>query len=118
MNPHLYLSMLITLCFPFISVHAQTTLSPSDHCRDFSDDAIVTFADADLAEFVNRAVGLDVGEPLSCRQAAELERLVVPATSERVVYGGTLRPAQPPPSNPFESLDGMQNLTGLTNQSH
>lgn len=114
MNSRVYVSMLITLCFPFISVYAQTTLSPTDHCRDYSDTAIVTFADADLAEFVNSAIGLDVGAPLSCGQAAELAQLVVPATSERVVYGGTLRPAQPPPTSPFENLDGIQNLTGLT----
>ena len=108
---------LVLLCSPFINAHAQTTLSPTDHCRDFSADAIVTFADADLAEVVNNALGLDVQAPLSCRQAAELERLAVGATSERVVYGGTLRPARPatPPSaQAFESLDGIQNLTGLT----
>ena len=43
MNPRLYLSILITLvslCFPSINVHAQATLSPTDHCRvDFSDEA-------------------------------------------------------------------------------
>ena len=48
MNPRPYLSILITLvllCSPFINAHAQTTLSPTDHCREFSADAIVTFAD-------------------------------------------------------------------------
>ncbi len=117
MNPRLYLSILITLvllCSPFIGAHAQTTLSPTDHCRDFSADAIVTFADPDLAEVVNNALGLDVQAPLSCRQAAELGRLAVGATSERVVYGGTLRPSRPPSAQSFESLDGIQNLTGLT----
>lgn len=117
MNPRHYLSILITLVLlssPFIIVHAQTTLSPTDHCRDFSADAIVTFADPDLAAVVNDALGLDAQAPLSCRQAVALERLTVGATSERVVYGGTLRPARPPSTQPFESLDGIQNLTGLT----
>ena len=117
MHPRRYLSILITLvlqCSPFINAHAQTTLSPTDHCRDFSADAIVTFADADLAEVVNNALGLDVQAPLRCQQAAELERLAVTATSERVVFGGTLRPARSPPEQAFESLDGIQNLTGLT----
>ena len=117
MHTRPYLLTLITLvllCSPFINAHAQTTLSPTDHCRDFPADAIVTFADPDLAEVVNNALGLDVQAPLSCRQAAELERLAVSATSERVVYGGTLRPARPPSAQAFESLDGIQNLTGLT----
>ena len=116
MSPRLYLSILTTLvllCSAFIDVHAQTTLSPTDHCRDFSADAIVTFADPDLAEVVNNALGFPAQAPLSCQQAAGLERLAVGATSERVVYGGTLRPARPPSAQPFESLDGIQNLTGL-----
>ena len=117
MHPRRYFSILTTaalLCSPLINVHAQTTLSPMDHCRDFSADALVTFADADLAEVVNKALGLDVGAPLSCGQAGELERLAVTATSERVVYGGTLRPERAPSEPSFESLNGIQNLTGLS----
>ena len=59
MSPRLYLSILITLvllCSLSINAHAQTTLSPTDHCRDSSADAIVTFADPDLAEVVNNAL--------------------------------------------------------------
>lgn len=52
------------------NVLAQTTRSPTDHCRDFSADAIVIFADA---EVVSEAFGLEVGVPLSCRQAADLD---------------------------------------------
>lgn len=114
MNFRHHLSTLLTLvllCFPFINTYAQTTLSPTDHCRNFSADAIVSFADQDLAEVVNDALGLDSQAPLTCGQAAELEQLIVGTTIERVVYGGTLRPS---PEKPFESLDGIQNLTGLT----
>jgi hypothetical protein len=84
---------LALLCYPLANALAQTTLSPTDHCQDFSADAIVTFADADLAEVVNEALGLEDGAPLSCGQAAELEQLVVGTTIQRVVYGGTLRPS-------------------------
>ena len=93
------------------SAQTHDTLSPTEHCRDFSSDAIISFADPDLAEVVNEALGLEAGIPLSCGQAAELDELVVGTTIERVVYGGTLRPS---PEKPFESLYGIQNLRGLT----
>ena len=89
---------------------AQTVLAPTDHCRDFSADAIVSFADPDLAEVVHEAIGIGPQDSLSCGQAATLEELIVGASIERVVYGGTLRPS---PQKPFASLDGIQNLTGL-----
>lgn len=110
--PKLATTLLLSCSF-FVSTSAQAqiTLSPADHCRDFSADAIVSFADPDLAEVVNQAAGLAAGEPLSCGQAAGLEQLIAGTTIERVVYGGTLRPS---PEKPFESLDGIQNLTGLT----
>ena len=104
-------------CFPFIAAQAQPTLSPEDHCRNFPADAVVTFADPDLAVLVHDALGLDTQEPLSCERAAVLEQFAVTATSERVVYGGTLRPARAPSESAFESLNGIQNLTGLTSLS-
>ena len=61
--------------------------------------------------FHARILGLDMQATLTCGQAAELEQLIVGTTIEGVVYGGTLRPS---PEKPFESLDGIQNLTGLT----
>ena len=114
MIPRRYLSILITLvllCSNLSSTHAQTILSPTDHCQDFSADAIATFADSDLAEVVSEALGLDRQAAVTCGQAADLEQLIVGTTIERVVYGGTLRPS---PEKPFESLEGIQNLTGLT----
>ncbi len=113
------LSYLIKLALPlllgcsfidFANAQAQIILSPTEHCRDFTEDAIVTFADQDLAEVVNEALGLDVGAALSCGKARSLEQLIVGTSIERVVYGGTLRPS---PEKPFENLDGIQNLTGL-----
>ena len=98
MNRRAYLlkmATLVLLCLPFASitaVQAQTPLSPTQHCRDFSADAIVTFADPDLAEVVSDALGLDTGATISCGQAAELDQLIVGTTIQRVVYGGTLRP--------------------------
>ena len=80
------------LCYSLSSALAQTRLSPTDHCRDFAANAIVTFADQDLANVVNDALGLDMQATLTCGQAAELEQLIVGTTIERVVYGGTLRP--------------------------
>ena len=42
------------------SASAQVpALAPSDHCRDFPPEAIVSFADSDLAEVVNDALGID-----------------------------------------------------------
>ena len=117
MNPSLRLSTLASLLLVFFcftnSANAQAfkTLSPSEHCRDFSQDAIVTFTDQNLAHVVNEALGLDTDTVISCRQAASLEQLIVGTTIERVVYGGTLRPS---PEKPFKSLEGIQNLTGLT----
>ena len=116
MNRRSHLPMLVTLLLAcslanFANAQTQSTLSPTQHCRDFSADAIVTFADLDLAEVVNEALGLDSGALLHCGQAAGLEELIVGTTIERVVYGGTLRPSR---EKPFESLNGIQNLTGLT----
>ena len=114
------LSYLIKLALPlvlgcsfidFANAQAQIILSPTEHCRDFTEDAIVTFADQDLAEVVNEALGLVAGAALNCGKAASLEQLIVGTSIERVVYGGTLRPS---PEKPFENLDGIQNLTGLT----
>lgn len=86
-------------------------LRPTDHCRDFSAAAVVTFADADLEEVIREALGLDTQAELTCSIASQLTELRVPTQIQRVVYGGTLRPS---PAQPFSSLAGIQNLTGLT----
>ncbi len=51
----------------------KSTLISHRALPGFSADAIVTFADPDLAEVVNEALGLDAGAALSCGQAAEFE---------------------------------------------
>ena len=63
------------------SASAQVpALAPSDHCRDFPPEAIVSFADSDLAEVVNDAIGIDPGDALTCELAASLEELIVGTT--------------------------------------
>ena len=106
-----FCSIPLLLSFISMGTQAQTTLSSTDHCRDFSESDIVTFADPDLEEVVRDALDLAANEPLTCGQAAGLQQLVVGTDIERVVYGGTLRAS---PEKPFESLAGIQNLTGLT----
>ena len=60
--PTLATLLLLSCSFAnFAHAQGQTTLSPTDHCRDFSAAAIVTFSDPDLAEVVNGALGLDTG---------------------------------------------------------
>lgn len=104
---------LLTCSFPlFVQITvAQTTLSPTDHCRDFSPQDIVTFADGDLEEVVRDALEIGAEDPLTCAIASELQALNVGTSIQRVVYGGTLRQS---PDKPFEDLSGIQNLTGLT----
>ena len=78
MNRRPYLPKLVTLLLltcslvNFANAQTQSTLSPTEHCRNFSANAIVTFADPDLAEVVNEALGLDTGAALSCGQACIL----------------------------------------------
>ena len=86
------------------SAQAQITLTPTQHCHDFSADAIVSFADPDLEAVVRDALEIRPQESLSCDKAASLETLIVGSSIERVVYGGTLRPS---PEKPFESLAGL-----------
>ena len=78
MNRRPYLPKLVTLllltCFlvNFANAQTQSTLSPTEYCRNFSANTIITFADPDLAEVVNEALGLDTGAALSCAQACIL----------------------------------------------
>ena len=90
---------------------SRQVLEPSDNCTDHSATAIVTFSDSDLEEVVRAALSVGVDEDLTCGKVAKLTQLRVPSEIERVVYGGTLRPS---PEKPFESLEGIQNLSKLT----
>ena len=49
----------------FANAQAPAILAPTDHCRDFSADAIVTFADPDLEQRVRDALQMPAGSRLS-----------------------------------------------------
>ncbi len=107
-----FLLLALTLALPSTSeAQSRQVLEPSDNCNDDSATAIVTFADSDLEEVVRAALSVGAEEDLTCGKVAELTQLTVPSEAERVVYGGTLRPS---PEKPFESLEGIQNLSNLT----
>lgn len=116
MNFRTRLSNLIALtflCFPFIATHGQPSLSPTDHCRDYSGDAIVTFADAVLEQAVHEALSLGPQDSLSCDQAAQLTALRSAGGGARRSVSGS--PEWDDPDHVFHDLSGIQNLTGLTN---
>ncbi|MED5411746.1 MAG: leucine-rich repeat domain-containing protein, partial [Pseudomonadota bacterium] len=94
------------------AVKAQQVLQPTDNCRDFSSSDIATFADPNFEEVVRDALSLNRQADLTCGLLGDLTQLAVGSESERVVYGGTLRPS---PEKPFENLEGIQNLFNLTN---
>ena len=111
-NLVLFLLLTFSLALPSASqAQSRQVLEPSDNCSDHSATAIVTFSDSDLEEVVRAALSIGMGEDLTCGKVAELTQLRVPSEIERVVYGGTLRPS---PEKPFESLEGIQNLSNLT----
>ncbi len=111
-NVSSFLLLAFTLTLPSASdARSRQVLEPSDSCTDDSATALVTFADADLEEVVRAALSVGAEEDLTCGKVAELTQLTVPSEAERVVYGGTLRPS---PEKPFESLEGIQNLSNLT----
>ena len=85
MNRRSYsLHLILLLCIgKLASAQTHDTLSPTEHCRDFSSDAIISFADPDLAEVVNEALGLEAGIPLSCGQAVSYTHLTLP--TKRIV---------------------------------
>ena len=111
MTVRLGIFSILLLVLPYLGL-AQTrqVLQPSDHGRDHSSTSIITFADPDLGRVVRAALSVGTQEDISCETASQLTALNVPAEIERVVYGGTLRAS---PSQPFESLEGIQDLTNL-----
>ena len=104
-----FLLVAFTLALPSAGEpQSRQVLEPSDNCTHQSATAIVTFADSDLEEVVRAALSVEAEEDLTCGKVAELTQLTVPSEAEFVVYGGTLRPS---PEKPFESLEGIQNLS-------
>ena len=97
---------------------SRRVLEPTEHCRDHSPSAIVTFADPDLEEVVRGALSVGAQADLTCGLVSGLTRLTAPAEfnprTNRVIYGGHFRES---PVKRFESLEGIQNLTGLTSLS-
>ncbi len=103
---------ILGLVLPFESdAQSRQVLQPTEHCRDHPATAVVTFADPDLEAVVRAGLSVGAQDDLTCGLVSQLTRLSTASDSERVVYGGTLRPS---PAQPFESLDGIQNLRTVT----
>jgi Bacterial Ig-like domain/Leucine Rich repeats (2 copies)/Putative Ig domain len=83
----------------------RTVLAPTDACTPSSSTAVVTFADANLDAAVRTALGVRAGDDITCEQATELTSLT---------YDPGVYLQGPPPPTVIKSLDGIQNLTGLT----
>ena len=91
---------------------ARRVLEPSDLCSEHSDASIATFEDADVEAAVRRALGVSAQEDLTCGLVSGLTALAASGAGPvRTVTGS---PRFPPVVAPFESLVGIQNLTGLT----
>ena len=71
---------------------SRQVLQPTENCTDHGATAIVTFADPDLQEVVRAALKVSEQEDLTCDLVSQLTQLSTGSDSERVVYGGTLRP--------------------------
>ena len=116
-----YVGLLLTFALALPSggeAQSRRVLEPTEHCRDHSPSAIVTFADPDLEAVVRGALSVGAQADLTCGLVSGLTRLTAPAEfnprTNRVIYGGHFRES---PVKRFESLEGIQNLTGLTNLS-
>ena len=113
--------LLLTLVLGSLSAaeaQARKVLQPSELCSDHSDAAIATFEDADLEEAVRAALSLGAREDLTCRLVSGLTRFSASGPgSTRYVSGSPGGSNRQDPDHPFESLTGIQNLTGLTSLS-
>ena len=90
----------------------RRVLQPGELCSDHSDASIATFEDADLEAAVRRALSVGAREDLTCGLVSGLTGLAASGAGPvRTVTGS---PRFPPATAPFESLVGIQNLTGLT----
>lgn len=90
----------------------QQLLQPTDHCRDYSASAIVSFADEVLEGEVHKALSLGPEESLNCGKAAQLTLLEASGVGARRSVSGS--PEWQDPEHLFHDLSGIQNLTGLT----
>ena len=107
--------LLFTLVLASVSAgdaQARRVLQPSELCSDHSDAAIATFEDADLEAAVRRALSIGAREDLTCGLVSGLTGLA--ASGPGPVRTVTGSPRFPPATALFESLAGIQNLTGLT----
>ena len=113
--------LLLTLVLASLSAaeaQARKVLQPSELCSDHSDAAIATFEDADLEAAVRAALSLSEREDLTCGLVSGLTRFSASGPgSTRYVSGSPGGSNRQDPDHPFESLTGIQNLTGLTSLS-
>jgi Leucine-rich repeat (LRR) protein len=91
-------------------------LKPDELCSDYPDSAIATFTDADLEAAVRTALSVSEREDLTCSLVSGLTRLSASGPGSTRYVSGSPRNRQDP-DRPFESLTGIQNLTGLTRLS-
>ena len=105
-------AFLATLALASPAAGETQVLGPDQLCSDYDDSAIATFADADLAAAVGAALSASEREDLTCGLVSGLTALSASGPGPIRYVSGS--PEWPDPDRAFESLSGMQNLTGLT----
>ena len=105
-------AFLATLALAGPAAGGAQVLGPDELCSDYDDSAIATFADADLEAAVRAALSVSEREDLTCGLVSGLTALSASGPGPVRYVSGS--PEWPDPDRAFESLSGMQNLTGLT----